>query len=211
MAESPELWRATYQAATSEELNSAYAAWAGRYDQDTLDHMGYVGPRISCELLDNYLDSKESRILDAGCGTGLVGEVLTDIGYRKVDAFDYCGEMLDVAKRKDVYEDVFQADLNRLADVEENTYDASVCVGTFTYAHVGPKGFDELIRITKPGGYVCFTVRDGAYQEYDYRRHMLRLEADNSWELLTMAHEPYLVKEDVTAKFCVYKVTEAHA
>lgn len=209
MADSPELWKATYEAGTPEELNAAYARWATAYDRDTLDHMGYVGPQTSCGLVDNYLESKDSRILDAGCGTGLVGENLTDIGYQQVDAFDYCEDMLAVAGQKDVYDKLFQADLNRLSEVDNNTYDASVCVGTFTYAHVGPKGFDELIRVTKPGGYVCFTVRDGAYQEYDYRSHMLKLEADNAWELQTMAHEPYLLKEQVVAKFCVYKVMEA--
>lgn len=207
--ETPEIWKATYEANTPEELNSAYAEWATCYDQDTLDHMGYVGPQTSCKLLDTYLDSKSSHILDAGCGTGLVGETLNNIGYEKVDAFDYCGDMLAVAKDKDVYDSVFHADLNKLSNIDPNTYDASVCVGTFTYAHVGPQGFDELVRVTKPGGYVCFTVRDGAYQDYNYREHMLKLEADNSWELQTMAHEPYLLKEDVVAKFCVYKVLEA--
>lgn len=209
MKETPELWKATYEATNPDELNAAYAKWASCYDRDTLDQMGYVGPRISCQLLDNYLESKGSRILDAGCGTGLVGEALADIGYRKVDAFDYCEDMLTVAEEKDVYSKVFQADLNHLSEIEDDSYDASVCVGTFTYAHVGPEGFDELARITKPGGYVCFTVRDGAYQDYNYREHMLGLEAGNTWELQTMAHEPYLLKEQVVAKFCVYKVLEA--
>lgn len=209
MTGTPELWKATYEASTPEELSSAYAQWAHLYDKDTLDQMGYVGPQISCSLLDNYLDSKDSHILDAGCGTGLVGEALSTIGYSKVDAMDYCEAMLEVAQEKSVYNNVFQDDMNELKAVPEDTYDASICVGTFTYAHVGPQGFDELIRVTKPGGYVCFTVRDGAYQEYNYREHMLKLEAANVWQLETMAHEPYLVHEDVTAKVCVYKVSEA--
>lgn len=209
MAETPELWEATYDAETPEQLNSAYAEWATEYDKDTISNMGYVGPQTSCQLLDNYLDSKKARILDAGCGTGLVGEVLSDIGYSKVDAFDYCDAMLDVAEKKGVYGNLFQADMNELKEVPKNTYDASVCVGTFTYAHVGPQGFDELVRITRPEGYVCFTVRDGAYQDYNYREHMLKLENDNKWQLQAMVHEPYLVHEDVTAKFCVYKVLEA--
>jgi len=208
MTETPQLWKATYEASTPDELNDAYAKWATCYDNDTVGQMGYVGPQITCNLLDNYLDSKNCRILDAGCGTGLVGEVLSDIGYSRVDAFDYCDAMLNVAEEKGVYGDVFQADMQKLEGVSENKYDASVCVGTFTYAHVGPEGFDELVRITKPEGYVCFTVRDGAYQDYNYREHMLKLEAEKAWELQAMIHEPYLVEEDVTAKFCVYKVLE---
>ena len=37
---------------------------------------------------------------------------------------------------------------------------------------------------------------------------MRKLEAEKAWELQAMVHEPYLVEEDVTAKFCVYKVLE---
>lgn len=206
MTTTPQLWKATYEATTPEELNAAYAQWATCYDTDTVNHMGYVGPQISCQLLDNYLESKDAQILDAGCGTGLVGQVLSEIGFSKVDAFDYCEAMLTVAEEKEVYDKVFQADMNKLEAVPADSYDASVCVGTFTYAHVGPKGFDELVRVTRPEGFVCFTIRDGAYQDYNYREHMLRLEAENAWELQTMVHEPYLLHEEVNAKFCVYKV-----
>lgn len=209
MSESPELWKSTYTACTPDQLNCAYAKWARDYDRDTVGQMGYVGPEVASSLLDNYLDSKDSRILDAGCGTGLVGEVLTELGYQQIEAFDYSEDMLNVAEEKDVYDRVFKADMNRLKNIEDNSYDASICVGTFTYAHVGPVGFNELVRITKPGGYVCFTVRDGAYQEYDYRQHMLRLEAQSAWELQAMAHEPYLTNENVVAKYCTYKVLEA--
>ena len=206
MSRTPEIWKATYEATTPEELAEAYKAWAPLYDTDTTDRMGYVGPEYAARMLDELLESRKSRIMDAGCGTGLVGKALSDKGYTRLTAVDYSRDMLCQAEEKGCYRELVQADMNKPFDVPDNTYDAAICVGTFTYAHVGPHAFDELVRVTKPEGFVCFTVRDGAYQEYGYRRKMVELERENAWELQQMVNEDYLIKEDVTAKFCTYKV-----
>jgi len=161
---------------------------------------------VAASMLDHHLDSKESRVLDAGCGTGLVGEVLNRMGYENVDAMDFSSDMLDEAEKKAVYNRLIQEDMNGDLDIPDRHYDATICVGTFTYAHVGPHAFDELVRVTRPGGHICFTIRDGAYQEYGYRNKMLEMEACARWELQELREEDYLLKENVTAKFCTYKV-----
>jgi predicted TPR repeat methyltransferase len=206
MTETPRLWTATYEADTAEELAEAYKNWAGDYDQDTLGTMGYVGPHVAASMLDYHLDSKTCHVLDAGCGTGLVGEYLHRLGYQNVDAMDFSRDMLNKAEKKGVYKRLFQGDMNKDLNIPDERYDATICVGTFTYAHVGPHAFDELVRVTRTGGYICFTIRDGAYQEYGYRNKMLEMEACAKWELQEMKEEDYLVKENVNAKFCTYKV-----
>ena len=206
MKQTPEKWKATYEAKTPEELAEAYRCWAPEYDCDTCETMGYVGPMTAASLLNHYIENNEARVLDAGCGTGLVGEALRNMGYENVDGTDYSRNMLERAENKSCYRRVFQADMNQSLGVPDNHYDASICVGTFTYAHVRPRAFDELVRVTKPEGFVCFTVRDGAYQECGYRARMLDLEADNRFELQQMLEQDYLVEEEVTAKYCIYKV-----
>ena len=206
MEGTPELWQATYEAKTSEELADAYRQWACLYDHDTCRTMGYVGPQTAAAMLDRRLDSRESRVLDAGCGTGLVGEVLHRMGYAHVDGMDYSPDMLAEADKKGVYRRLMQGDMNERLAIADDAYDAIICVGTFTYAHVGPEAFAELVRVTRPGGFVCFTIRDGAYQAYDYRSNMLRMEACEAWELQELREQNYLTHEKVTAKFCTYKV-----
>ena len=196
-----------YTAQDHEQLMDAYKDWANDYDDDTVGRFGYVAHVVSAEALDAVLDSTSAFILDAGCGTGLVGEELVKKGYTKMDALDYSKEMLDEAARKNIYQRHIQADLSKPLDMEDNLYDAVVCTGTFTYGHVKAHAFDELIRITKPGGFISFTIREGAYEEYGYRERMIALEQDNAWELLSMVDADYLKNEGITCKLVTYKVT----
>lgn len=195
-----------YTAENHEQLMDAYKDWAANYDDDTVGNFGYVAHIASARALDAVLGEKQARILDAGCGTGLVGEVLRELGYGNIDALDYSQEMLEEAEKKQVYDQLLLADLSRPLDIADNAYDAVVCTGTFTFGHVDASAFDELIRITRPDGFFCFTIREGAYEEYGYRSRMIELERANAWELCSMRDEDYLRNEGVKCKLCTYKV-----
>lgn len=208
MAQDNEFWRKIYRPETKEELMEAYSEWAEDYDSDLDENYGYVAPKLTARALTRVLGDKNARILDAGAGTGLVGEVLHEMGYRNLDALDFSLEMLEEAEKKGVYNKLMHVDLNKPLDMDDDAYDAVICVGTFTYGHVKPAALNELIRITRPGGYITFTVRDGAYEEHGYRGKMLRLETDGACELLEMRDEPYLAKEKVGSKVCTFRVSE---
>ena len=169
-------------ATSKEELATAYGEWAEHYDKDLIDEMGYVAPVIASQLLQEYVRDLSARILDAGCGTGLVGADLHQKGYRNLEGFDYSAQMLERAKDKEVYAILHQGDLTGRLGLADNSYDAIISVGTFTCGHVGPAAFDELIRITKPGGHLCFTVRDQAWEEDNYRVVMDKIENIGVWK-----------------------------
>lgn len=196
-----------YTAENHEELMDAYKDWAGDYERDTVQEYGYTAHIESANALDSVLDSKESRILDAGCGTGLVGLELSRLGYRRMDALDYSAEMLAQAEKKAVYDELVQADLSKPLELPDNKYDAVNCTGTFTYGHVGADAFDELVRVTRPGGIVCFTIREGAYEALGYQDKMAELVEKNAWELLAMKDAQYFEQDNVKCKLCVYRVT----
>ena len=93
------------------------------------------------------------RIIDAGAGTGLVGEELAKLGYTNVDALDISQEMLNEAEKKKVYTKFFCAPLNekRNPEIETGAYDVLVCVGTLLAAHVRAEALEEMIRMVKTG------------------------------------------------------------
>ncbi len=195
-----------YTATNHQELMSAYGQWAGQYENDTVGSFGYAAHISTARALADVVDDKTSLILDAGCGTGLVGEQLIKHGYTNIEALDYSAEMLKEAEVKNIYSRHMQADLSKPLDIPSNTYDAIVCSGTFTYGHVTPDGFDELVRITKPGGTICFTVREGAYEDHGYAERLQKLESNGLWKLLNKFDTEYLKEENVSCKMCVYRI-----
>ena len=47
--------------------------------------------------------NKDIKILDAGAGTGIIGEMLVQQGYRNIDTLDISEEMLNLVKQRNVY------------------------------------------------------------------------------------------------------------
>ena len=63
-------------AASTDELMEVYDGWADRYDRELLEDWGYTSPQKAVQLLLDAMGSPELTVLDAGCGTGLVGVLL---------------------------------------------------------------------------------------------------------------------------------------
>jgi predicted TPR repeat methyltransferase len=195
-----------YTATNHTELMDAYKDWAEEYDNDTVGSFGYVAPEAAARALQRVEPSTGVRILDAGCGTGQAAQALSARGYGDIHALDYSEDMLRVAESKNLYGSLMQADLSKKLKIGDDAYDAVICVGTLTYGHVDASAFDELIRVTRPQGHICFTIREGAYEDYGYRDRMISLEKADAWELVSMEETDYLKNENVTCKLCTYKV-----
>ena len=91
-----------YGAKSNAELRALYDEWAAQYDQD-LQAFGYSYPPAIAGLVARYVREREAPILDAGAGTGIVGEVLAILGYSRFTGIDLSDGMLAVARAKGVY------------------------------------------------------------------------------------------------------------
>jgi len=194
-------------ATNQEELEELYRIWASNYDHDVVEVIGYVGHSITTALLLKYVDNSKSKILDAGCGTGLVGEILFEKNFNNIVGIDFSQPMLDQALEKNVYQSLNLADLTEKLTFKDNTFDAIVCAGTFTCGHVGPEAFSELIRVTKTGGYISFTVRDQEWDHLPYEKTIKELEEKNLWLCIERFITDYNVAEGVSCQLCLYEVT----
>jgi SAM-dependent methyltransferase len=171
----PILDRIYRMSGSAAECRDVYRDWARRYDEDTVGDMGYVGPQVVADKLASLV-RPDASVLDAGCGTGLAGAELAERGFTAIDGMDLSPDMLAVAREKAVYRDLREEDLTRRLSYDDGAYDAVGCVGTFTHAHVGPQGFDELLRVTRAGGPVVATVHEGVWGD-GYEEHFRHLEA----------------------------------
>ena len=195
-----------YKIKTPEQLLKYYQDWTNnnKYNKDMVD-WNYTAPQETVSVLKKYALNKNSKILDAGCGTGLVGIELKKYGYSNIDGVDFSQNMLNLVPQG-IYKKIEKVDLNKLLKFKNNTYDVVMCVGTFTYGHVMPKALDELIRITKNKGLICFTINEGIYEEYGFDNKIKELSSNKSWNVKEFFKSDYITNKKVEAWLCLAKV-----
>jgi SAM-dependent methyltransferase len=196
-----------YSSRNNQELTDRYDQWAKDYDSDLEEEHDYQGPKLTTEFFTRFVP-KTARILDAGAGTGLMGEVLSKLGYTDLVAIDLSKGMLEEAQRKNVYRELRRMVLGETLDFATNSFDAVVSVGTFTMAHAPASSFDELIRITRPGGYIIFTLSTEAYEKAGFREKFVALESNNGWRFIEKSKNQKLTTgSDFYHQVWVYQVT----
>lgn len=154
---------AVYGAKGAAEVAALYDAWAESYDAE-MAAAGYRHPAICLALLARHLPRGAAPILDAGAGTGLVGEWLPLLGYPEADALDLSEGMLAVAARKAVYRALHRLALGPALPFADGAYAGVIATGVFTTGHVGPEALDELIRVCRPGGAIVLSVKGALWE-----------------------------------------------
>ena len=195
-----------YKIKKPEELLKYYQDWTNnnKYNKDMVD-WNYTAPQETVSVLRKYALNKNSKILDAGCGTGLVGIQLKKYGYLNIEGVDFSQSMLDLVPQN-IYKKIEKIDLNKPLKFKNNIYDVVMCVGTFTYGHVKPHALDEIIRITKNKGLICFTVNEGIYEEYGFDKKIKELTNNKLWNIKEFFKSNYITNKDVEAWLCLAEI-----
>ncbi len=167
-----------YDIRSAEDAKRLYGEWATSYDEELVEENQYAGPELAASVLARELADRNARIIDIGCGTGLVGERLKAQGFGHIDGLDLVPEMLAVAGTKGAYDQLVEADLLAGAPFADASYDAAISVGTFTHNHVGPAGIDEVLRLVKPGGLFVVMINVEAYASDGYQAKFDQLVSD---------------------------------
>ncbi len=197
-----------YSSCDNEELAERYDQWAKEYDADLEHDFGWQGPEFTVDLFAKYVP-RDARILDAGAGTGLVGVVLAQKGYRNIAAMDLSRGMLEEARQKNVYVEFHQMVMGEMLDFPTDSFDAVISVGVLTLGHAPASSLDELLRITRPGGYIVFSLRPDVYENNGFREKMTELEKSGKWELAEVSEKKQVLPKgepDVYHQIWAYKV-----
>ena len=178
-----------YAASNAAEIAEIYDRWSISYD-DYMERSGYRHPAVCVGLLARHVPAGALPVMDAGAGTGLIGELMNIIGYRHIDGIDISAGMLDRAREKGVYRDLHVADLTQPLDLPKASYRAIISSGVFTTGHVGGEGLHNLVGLCRPGGHIVMTVKAPIWND-DVRHVVDRLEKDGKARLLEQT-EPYI-------------------
>ncbi|MBI08713.1 MAG: SAM-dependent methyltransferase [Rhodospirillaceae bacterium] len=160
---------------SSADVRQSYENWAGSYDQDLSD-WDYRAPLDAALLLKSHT-SVTSKVLDAGCGTGLVGTALRRVGFTgDITGIDLSPTSLEKAEERGVYRDLQPVDFQQLPlALSDDTYDALTCVGVLTYVLDSEAILKEFARLVRPGGITLVTQRNDLFQERAFDRTIQEL------------------------------------
>lgn len=109
--------------------------------------------------LDNSNLSKNSKILDVGCGAGMMVKEIANKGY-EILGMDYSYNM--IRKAKDICNakvdiNFLQGDIESLP-FENSVFDIVLCLGVITYLKSEEKALLEMSRVLKPGGTMILSI-----------------------------------------------------
>lgn len=190
-----------YHDISKDTVDNLYGEEAQQYEE-LCEKLEYQGPFIGTRIFVGYLEqlfNKECNILDLGAGTGMCGKILNNAGYTNMTAVDISDQMLEEAKKKNIYKSVVQKDLNRDSLEEfDGLFDAVICIGVFYYGQVESGAIDKAWKVLKPGGIICFSIRNDLYDQEGsgYKDRCESLVKEGKWKQLSCETSPLVAKMD---------------
>ena len=164
--------KVVYQEKNTSKLKKHYKGWAKEYDND-LTNWGYAYPKQLRKIIDKKIKiNRKSKILDAGCGTGLVAQTLKDLKFENIIGLDYSKDMLEIAKSKKIYRKLICQSLNKKTSLRCNQFDVILCTGVLTSGHVGPNAIKELIRLAKKNGYLILSISESIFKKLGFKKEL---------------------------------------
>lgn len=191
---------------STDEVRDLYDDWSknDKYNQDMID-WEYSGPREVVSAFLPHASNKDIKILDAGCGSGLVGEELSKEGYSIIHGADIAAKLMHSIPAG-IYHELHNIDLNKPINFTDDFFDAVLCVGTFTFGHVKAKALSEFTRIVKSGGIIGFTINEGVFLDHGFKSELDHLVIQKKITQLDFYLSDYLSSKGVKAWLGIYRV-----
>ncbi len=109
--------------------------------------------KISCENIYDYLKDKEyEKLLDIGCGTGYLINMLAKEYDAEFTGLDLSPEMINQAKSKNIKNSTFIEGRSDELPFKNDTFDVITCSQSFHHYPETDKPMQEARRVLKQGG-----------------------------------------------------------
>ena len=144
--------------ASAAQLERIYAKRASSWDREKY----YRGHQLVAAALAKSAHGPKLDILDAGCGTGLVGTLIAPLANR-LEGVDLSSAMLGKAREKNIYAELHQGELVSFMAARPDRYDAITCAATLIHFGDLTSVFAAGAAALKDDGVFVFTLflKDG--------------------------------------------------
>lgn len=152
----------------NEFVATHFDKYSVQYDVSLLDKLEYNGPDLIHQQVASIFPNENNKlkILDLGCGTGLVGEVLAPFK-STLTGIDLSGLMLEKAAERDCYDSLIKSDCLSFLEEKSESFDIVTASDMLNYVGELSSLFSLVRQNLKKSGIFIFTVENT--DEVDYR------------------------------------------
>ncbi|XP_078098546.1 methyltransferase-like protein 27 [Mustelus asterias] len=158
-----------YSIKDPEEKVKFYNSWAENYEKD-LEVINYQAHTFAADILDPVFprERDSTLVLDVACGTGKAAEQLQRLGFKNFHGIDGSEGMLKVAESKGLYQSLKRCLIvpDQQLPVPSDTYDLVIVTGALSCGLLSLDVLPELLRVAKPGAFLCLSAKDERDSEY---------------------------------------------
>jgi predicted TPR repeat methyltransferase len=132
--------------------------YADKFDHALLNKLDYCAPQLLADALARTVDRRGGMaVMDAGCGTGLMGPELKSYATR-LDGVDLSPAMVARAGERGLYDELVVGDLVKTLTARPASYDLVVAADVLVYLGDLEPVMAAIRLALKPGGSFAFTV-----------------------------------------------------
>jgi predicted TPR repeat methyltransferase len=166
--------------------------FAPRFEQTLVEKLHYGVPDALAQLIQQHAAEPPRRVLDLGCGTGLMAEALARAFPAQalhIDGVDLSPRMLDLARAKGRYASLHAAEITAFLQQASEAWDLIIAADVFVYLGDLRPVFQAVAQRLAPGGLFAFSVEttEAAAVELDRRSARYRHSLSDIHPALTRA------------------------
>lgn len=148
--------------ATSSQYSAEYAEnlfdrYANHFEDHLVSSLKYQVPSIIKEKLQYLNPPRDSKVLDLGCGTGLIGKTLVDL-CPYIEGVDISTNMIEETRKKAIYTTLHINDIHDFFLINLKKFDLIIAADVFIYIGDIQTIFSSVRESLNPNGYFIFTI-----------------------------------------------------
>jgi len=181
---------------------SLFDWYADHFDEHLQGRLKYQTPALICEEVFKLDPGLELDVLDLGCGTGLCGPLLKSRA-RSMTGVDLSPRMLEMARKRGVYDHLVCSDLTTFLEPHEKNFDLVMATDVFIYVGALEAVFQATRKAVRPGSLFAFSFETSEEQDLVLRptrryahsvAYIRRLAADHHFTVVSL--EPSVIREE---------------
>lgn len=158
------------------------------FDKILVDDLGYDVPKLSNTLLAKHGLTEFDRVLDLGCGTGLMGVELEG-RTKDLIGVDLSENMVEIAYDREIYDTLYVADAeDYLEEADEGPWDLICATDVLPYLGEIEAFFSKISKNLTANGYVVFSTETLIKSEFNDQGYKVGAHQ-------RFAHDPDYIKQ----------------